>query len=66
MQELPRKLLHEVVRSYRRFGEAKCTGFENGFGKCGVHGNGAEYRIQGGGQRIEMEGAYFAGDFISA
>lgn len=49
LQELPRKLLHEVVWSYRWFGEAKSTGFENGFGKCGADGNGAEDHVQGGG-----------------
>ncbi|CAA9456103.1 MAG: hypothetical protein AVDCRST_MAG28-2536 [uncultured Rubrobacteraceae bacterium] len=43
--KLPRKLLHEVGRSYRRFGEAESAGFENGLGKGGVGGNGAENRV---------------------
>ncbi len=47
LQELPRELLHEVVRSYRRFDEAEGAGFEDGLDKGGADGNGAEDRVQG-------------------
>ncbi|MDQ3639567.1 MAG: hypothetical protein M3426_16590 [Actinomycetota bacterium] len=49
LQELPPKLLHQVVRSYRRSGKAESAGFKDGFGKGGASGNGAEDRVQGGG-----------------
>jgi hypothetical protein len=61
-RQLPRQHLYERGRRRRGVRDADSPGLEQGFDEGGVGGDGAQDRLQSGGQLLGVEGAYLAGD----